>query len=86
MSFNKRYVYLLRCNDGSLYCGISVDPEKRLEMHNAGEGAIYTRSHRPCTLVYTEGPYDFSEALRREAAIKKLKKSEKELLIDNTRA
>ena len=83
---NKRYVYLVRCRDGSLYCGISVDPKKRLAEHNAGEGAKYTRSRRPCELVYTEGPYEYGEALSREAAIKKLTKAQKEMLLDNTKA
>lgn len=81
---NKRFVYLIRCRDGSLYCGISTDPAARLAQHNEGKGAKYTRSRRPCILVYTEGPYEYGEALSREAAIKKLTKKQKERLLDTT--
>lgn len=83
--FRQRYVYLLRCSDGSLYCGISSDPQARLKQHNYGVGAKYTRSRRPCRLVYTEGPYDYGHALSREAAIKNMTKAEKESLLDNTK-
>ena len=75
--YSQRYVYLLRCSDGSLYCGISADPEARLKQHNYGVGAKYTRSRRPCQLVYTEGPYEYGRALSREAAVKKMTKAEK---------
>ena len=83
--FAQRYVYLLRCADGSLYCGISSDPEARLKQHNYGVGAKYTRSHGPCTLVYTEGPYEYGHALSREAEIKKMTKSQKESLLDGSK-
>ena len=82
--YSQRYVYLLRCKDGSLYCGISTDPEARLKQHNYGVGAKYTRSHGPCTLVYTEGPYEYGHALSREVAIKKMTKEQKERLLDTT--
>ncbi len=49
-----------------------------------GVGAKYTRSHGPCTLVYTEGPYEYGHALSREAAIKKMTKEQKERLLDTT--
>ena len=75
------YVYVLRCRDNSLYCGIAVDPNARLAQHNSGKGAKYTKSRGPCTIVYKEGPYEYGPALSREAAIKKLSKANKEILI-----
>jgi predicted GIY-YIG superfamily endonuclease len=64
------FVYLLRCRDGSLYTGISVDVEARVSVHNRGKGARYTRSRLPVTLVYMERRRTRSAALKREAAIK----------------
>ncbi len=75
------YVYLLRCADGSLYCGWTTDPEQRLAAHNSGRGAKYTRSRGPCRLVYTEAFATKGEALKRECAIKRLTHAEKELLV-----
>lgn len=74
-------VYILKCCDGSLYTGWTNDIEKRLAAHNSGNGAKYTRGRRPVELVYLEKLPDKSAALRREAAIKKLKRSRKEALI-----
>ena len=72
------YVYMLRCEDGSLYTGIASDVEKRFAMHKSGHGAKYTRSHPPVAVVYCEEPCaDKSAALRREAAIKKLPRAKK---------
>lgn len=71
------FVYLLRCGDGSLYCGITDDVSRRLEAHAAGKGAKYTRGRGPLELVYTEACESHSDALKREAAIKKLKRHEK---------
>ena len=73
-------VYLLRCADGTLYCGWTTDMEARLKAHNAGTGAKYTRSRRPVTLVYTEVFEDRREALSREWHIKRMSKAEKEKL------
>ena len=75
------YVYLLRCRDGSLYCGWTTDPAERAATHNAGKGAAYTRSRRPVRLVYCERHKDRSAALRREYAIKQLTRAEKLALI-----
>lgn len=75
------YVYILRCKDDSLYTGWCVDLEKRLALHNSGKGAKYTRSKRPCKLVYYEEIDNKSEALKREIAIKKLTKAKKEDLV-----
>ena len=76
-------VYLLRCADNTLYCGITNDLSKRLRQHN-GElvgGAKYTKVRRPCGLVYTEQADSRSAASQREYAIKKLSKADKEILI-----
>ena len=75
------YVYMLRCKDGSLYTGYTDDPERRETVHNSGKGAKYTRSRLPVKLVYRECYDEKSEALRREIAIKKLNKPQKEALI-----
>ena len=75
------YLYILRCNDGSLYTGIARDVERRCQQHNAGTASRYTRSRRPTTLVYQETHASQSLALKREAAIKAVPKREKELLV-----
>ena len=75
------YVYLLRCADGSLYCGWTTDINARLAAHNSGQGAKYTRSRLPAELVYTEAYEDRHEALSREWHIKRLSHAEKEKLI-----
>ena len=77
------YLYILRCKDDSLYTGITTDVEKRLEAHRAGKGAKYTRGRGPLELVYKEECGDHSEALRREAEIKRLPREEKLKLIQN---
>lgn len=74
-------VYLLRCGDGSLYTGITNDLDKRLKAHVAGKASRYTRSRLPVTLAYSERQPDKSRALRREAAIKKLRRIDKERLV-----
>ena len=78
------YLYILRCKDGSLYTGITTDVEKRLEAHRAGKGAKYTRGRGPLELVYREECGDHSDALRREAEIKRLPREEKLKLIKKT--
>lgn len=77
-------VYLLRCRDGSLYCGMTSDIKKRLAAHNSGRGAKYTRSRRPVFLAYSEPAKSKGDALRREAAIKRLPKAAKEMLTQAT--
>ena len=74
-------VYILRCKDNSLYCGITNDLENRLEMHRSGKGAKYTRGRDPLEVVYTENYDTKSDALKREAAIKALKREDKEKLV-----
>ena len=77
------HVYILECADGSLYTGVARDLVQRLAAHNAGTGAKYTRGRLPVTLAYAERSPDRSSAQQREAAIKKLPRSDKLLLIGN---
>lgn len=76
------YVYILRCSDGSLYTGYTVDLEKRLITHNKGKASKYTRGRLPVELVYYEKFSNQSEALKREYAIKQLERAEKLKMID----
>jgi predicted GIY-YIG superfamily endonuclease len=75
------FVYLLGCADGSLYTGITKDVDRRSRQHNDGTASRYTRSRRPTVLVYQEAQPSKSAALKREAAIKALARSEKMALI-----
>ena len=75
------YVYMLRCSDGSLYTGYTDDVDRRLACHSSGKGAKYTRSRLPVALVYSEECADKSAALKREYAIKRLTKAQKEAII-----
>lgn len=79
-------LYLLRCSDGTLYTGITSDLKRRIHEHNTSDkGAKYTKSRRPCELVYCEQLKNKSTALKREIAIKKLPKAKKEtLFLDST--
>ncbi len=77
------YTYILECADGSLYTGYTPDLEKRVETHNAGKGAKYTRGRRPVKLVYSEEYDTKEEAMRREYQIKHLKREEKIALISS---
>ena len=72
MSDKKWIVYLLRCSDNSLYCGISNDLKSRLTDHNSGKGAKYTRSRKPVELVGASHEMTKSEALKLEYRIKRL--------------
>jgi putative endonuclease len=74
-------VYILRCRDGSLYTGITNDLSKRLKAHAAGKASKYTRSRLPVKLAYREPQKSKSAALRREAAIKRLCRAEKDRLV-----
>ena len=76
------YVYILKCRDGTLYTGWTTDLDKRLKTHNSGNGAKYTRARLPVTLVYSEEYEEKTDALKREAAIKKLTRSQKLKLIE----
>lgn len=70
-------VYIVRCEDDSLYTGIAKDVEARVKQHNSGRGAAYTRARRPVTLVYRRDGFTRSQALVREAQIKSLPREEK---------
>ncbi len=74
-------VYLLRCGDGSLYAGATVDLARRLRQHQAGRGARYTRSRLPVELVFWKASRDRSAALRAEAALKRLTRAAKLALV-----
>jgi len=75
------YLYILRCGDGTLYTGITTDVEKRLEQHRSGKGAKYTRGRTPLELVYREECGTHSDALKREYAVKRMSRTQKENLI-----
>lgn len=75
------YVYILSCADGTFYTGWTTHLEERVKTHNQGKGAKYTRSRRPVKLLYWEEYSDRREAMRREAAIKKMSRKQKEELI-----
>jgi putative endonuclease len=75
------YVYLLRCADGSLYCGWTTDPDRRLRQHQAGTASRYTKRRRPVEYALLLPTADRSTALREEARIKKLARAEKLSLI-----
>lgn len=71
-------VYMIRCDDGSLYTGISTDPDRRFAEHcNGKRGARYFAGRQPEAIVWQEDGHDRSSALRREAAIKKLDRRDK---------
>src|SRR4051812_47812883 len=80
------YVYLLRCADGSLYCGWTTDPERRLRQHNAGTASRYTKRRRPVEYALLKSAADRSAALREEARIKKLSRAEKLELLARAQA
>lgn len=76
------YVYIIKCGDGSLYTGWTNNLKKRFENHCEGKGAKYTRGRGPLELVYFETFDDKKEAMKREYAIKQMKRQEKESLIE----
>lgn len=71
------WVYLLRCGDGTLYCGIALDVAARLQQHQDGKGAKYTRGRGPLELAYAEPSDSKAAALRRERAVKRLSRAAK---------
>ncbi len=76
------YLYILRCADDSFYTGIALDINARLEKHNSGKGAKYTKTRRPCELIYFEKcPPGRNLAQIRERAVKKLSRAKKEELV-----
>ena len=77
------HIYIIRCRDNTLYTGITTDVVRRMEEHNNGVGAKYTKTRRPVKLVYQEIAKNRSEALKREWAIKHLSKQEKCVTIES---
>ncbi len=75
------YCYIVECANGTYYTGWTTDPVRRTHQHNLGRGAKYTRQHRPVQLVYVEPQPDRGQAQRREFAIKKLNRLQKQKLI-----
>jgi putative endonuclease len=75
------YVYLLRCGDGSLYCGWTVDLERRVAAHGAGRASRYTRSRAPVSLAAAWSTPDRSTARRLEVRVKALRREAKEALV-----
>jgi putative endonuclease len=76
------YIYILKCADGSFYTGITTNLVERVKRHNSGDGAKYTRSRRPVTLVYSERIGLKSEAKVKEIEIKSLSRKNKEDIIN----
>ncbi|RGH14253.1 GIY-YIG nuclease family protein [Ruminococcus sp. AF12-5] len=75
------YTYMIKCSDGTLYTGWTNDLEKRVEAHNSGKGAKYTKARRPVELAYYEEFETKEQAMKREYAIKQLGRKEKQKLI-----
>ena len=75
-------VYILECRDGTLYTGITDDLERRLKAHESGKGAKYTRGRGPLVLRYQEELPDKGAALKRESALKRLRREEKLAIIN----
>lgn len=77
------YTYIVQCSDGTYYTGYTTDINNRIRAHNQKKGAKYTRSRTPVVLMYHEEHKTKSDAMRREAAIKKLTREQKENLIQS---
>ena len=75
------YIYIIECNDGKLYTGITNNLERRVKEHNSGNGCRFTKYRIPVKLLYSEETSGRPEALKREARIKKLPRQEKFELI-----
>ena len=80
------YTYIVKCKDDTLYTGWTNDLEKRVNAHNDGKGAKYTKSRKPVALVYYEAFQTKEEALSREYHIKRMSRKEKERLISGDAA
>jgi len=81
---NNWFVYMIQADDGAYYTGVTTDVERRFKEHcDGGRGARYFRGRTPLAVVYRESGHTRSSACQREAAIKKLKREQKQLLIDN---
>ncbi len=76
------YCYIVKCADGTFYTGWTTDPERRVTQHNKGIGAKYTSTRRPVKLVYLETHPNRTAAMKRELAIKKMKRLQKSKLVE----
>jgi len=76
------YCYILECVDGTFYTGWTTDPQRRVTQHNKGTGAKYTSTRRPVKLVYLETLSTRTDAMKRELAIKKMKRTQKSKLAE----
>ena len=85
MTTPRWFLYILKCRDSTFYTGITTDLDRRLDQHNNGTASRCTRSRLPVVRVYQEACADRSEALKRECAVKKLTREEKELMVKKRR-
>lgn len=76
------YCYIVECSDGTLYTGWTTDPQRRVTQHNKGLGAKYTKVRRPVRLVYLEPQPDRTTAMKRELAIKRMNRLQKDKLVE----
>lgn len=81
--YSDYYVYILLCSDQTFYIGTSNDVKKRVETHNSGKGAKYTKTRRPVLLMYYENLHDKSKALKREIELKKFSRAKKESFLQD---
>ena len=80
--YGRFYVYILKCQDGTFYTGYTPEIERRIELHNAGRGAKYTRDRRPVRLVWCKEYRYFKKAFLEEKRIKGLTREQKERLVN----
>ncbi|TCI20279.1 GIY-YIG nuclease family protein [Exiguobacterium sp. SL-10] len=80
----KHYAYILECQDGTYYTGYTTNVEKRMETHNAGKGAKYTRARLPVTLRYVKSFETKRAAMQYEWSIKQLTRAQKQQLMEGT--
>ena len=78
----RHFVYIVECRDGTYYTGYTQDIERRIELHNSGKGAKYTRDRRPVRLVWRKEYRYFKWAFLREKKIKRLTRGQKEKLVN----
>ena len=81
--YGRFYVYIVECADSTYYTGYTPDINRRIELHNSGKGAKYTRQHGPVTLVWCKEYKYFKRAFKKEIEIKKLKRAQKRRLIND---
>lgn len=81
MPAKRAFVYILRCADRTFYIGIAKDVKARVRVHNARQGAKYTRPRLPVRVVFQEGPMNLTRALQREYQLKQLTRLQKQALV-----